>query len=207
MKMRIVFRGDNRTPAGADNIFGEGFKRRDLTAPKPVKRPIGANMAGDIEPTSAVCVSARITAAALFPLRFSRADAAISNTYIYVAAVDTAALTNTHQWQVIEGLKGVHITQDPKMSLWPLFGHELAIPEIPAEQIIAAVLCERRWRGDSWENGADYTLQAPVLFNQACRVEDDYLIPAKTFITDEVAHHAVGTTAEQESAYHVSEKK
>jgi hypothetical protein len=178
MSTRIFFRGDSRAPYGQHNIFALGFVRRDLAALAPVYRA-EQDAAGDIEPDSAVCVSARISAAALFPL-----DVAVGRTYIYAVALDTSAVTNTHQRQVVDGLGGVPV--NGAAALWPLFAQELAIPEIPANQIIASVACDRVWNGADWPAGAVYTLHSPVASNPACTVNAQFRDAAVSFLMSEI---------------------
>ncbi|MEK1839821.1 MULTISPECIES: hypothetical protein [Pseudomonas] len=178
MATRIFFRGDSRAPYGQHSIFALGFSRRDLTAPSPVYRAT-PNYAGDIEPDSAVCVSARISASALFPL-----DVAVARTYIYAVALDTSAVTNTHKRQVEDGLAGVAVSG--VNALWPLFAQELAIPEIPANQIIASVACDRVWNGADWSAGAVYTLHSPVATNPACTVNAQFRDAAVSFLMAEI---------------------
>ena len=204
MTIRICFRGDNRTPFAPDNMFANGFSRR-LVGGGPVQyRRLTPNAAGDIEPASAVCVSARLSGAAMFPLKFSGADPAISDTYIYVVGIDTNALTNTHGMQVNDGLAGVGAGNTAANALWPLFAHELAVPIIPHNRIIAAVRCTRTWNGPDWTTGANYQLDSQIMINYGCNISADYLNAAADFLRDEVANHRNEATPAMGRGYHRS---
>lgn len=204
MTIRICFRGDNRTPFAPDNMFANGFSRRlQGLGPIQYRNPV-PNAAGDIEPRSAVCVSARLSAAAMFPLRFNAADPTISDTFIYVVGLDAGALTNTHGMQVSDGLAGVGAGNTAANALWPLFAHELAIPVIPANRIIAAVKCTRTWNGNDWTTGANYQLGTEVLVNYGCGISADYLNAAADFLRSEIANHRNGSTPAMGRGYHPS---
>lgn len=200
MKIRICFRGDDRNP---QNIFLPGFRKRGQGS---VLYRRGNNVAGDIEPSSAVCVSARISAAAMFPLKFDYKQPKVSDTYIYVVGIDTNRLTNTHQLQVRDGMSGLshNSAQD---ALWPLYAHELALPVILGNQIIAAVKCTRTWHGDNWASGAIYELHRQIIMNPGCNVPQTYFDAAIDFLQNEVANHRRGTTPKTASGYHQSTRQ
>ncbi|MDJ0805445.1 MAG: hypothetical protein QNJ78_01295 [Gammaproteobacteria bacterium] len=204
MAIKICFRGDTRTPFAPDNMFANGFSRRMVGAGPIQYRRLGANRAGDIEPSSAVCVSARLGGAAMFPLRFDANDPATSDTYIYVVGLDANALTNTHGMQVQDGLAGVSAGNTAGNALWPLFAHELAIPSIPANRIVAAVKCTRTWNGANWSTGANYQLDTEVFVNYGCTLAAEYLNAAAEFLRNEVSNHRNGATPNRGSGYHPS---
>ena len=81
MATRICFRGDTRTPFAPDNMFANGFARRMVGAGPIQYRRLGANRAGDIEPSSAVCVSARLGGAAMWVPQGQRGVVAAGNAY------------------------------------------------------------------------------------------------------------------------------
>ncbi|HET6337186.1 MAG TPA: hypothetical protein VFG30_28370 [Polyangiales bacterium] len=63
-------------------------------------------MTGDIQADTAVCVTARFSAAALFPPRQTPGDDTPAQTWIYAMLV--RCLFNTHERQVIDGLTAIH---------------------------------------------------------------------------------------------------
>ena len=146
MSTKICFRGDRRDPA---KIFSTGFKRRitNVWSKKnnTTQVPLGhdqkgkARMArfrddrGDMEPGTCVCISARMEIATMFPLRYTSPPTAFIDhgkhacTWIYTVQVDTSNLFNSHQHQWKSG------------NLALLFGHELAVYEVPPEDVICAI--------------------------------------------------------------------
>jgi hypothetical protein len=204
MAGKICFRGDTRTPQAPDAMFATGFLRRQPGLGPIVYRTPTANAAGDIDPPTAVCVSARLVGAVMFPLRFTVADPAVSDTWIYMVSVDSADIFNTHKEQVLSGLQGVGAGNSANRALWPLFAHELCALRIPAGNIIGAVRCTRTWLGPAWTAGANYQLHAPIIWNGGCNVAAELHSAAVNFLQDEVDNHANGTTPTMASGYHAS---
>ncbi len=219
MPGKICFRGDDRAPTDDGtptdpnrNIFRYGFRKRAPDGGIVYRE--GDEAAGDIDPHSAVCVSARFTGATMFPLRFDAGDPRVSDTWIYCVYVDVADLYETHRVQVADGLTALRRRlrgkrEDEKdaeaaAALWPLFAHELATERVPAGDVIAAVRCTRTWRGDDWSAGEDYVLHGPVLANPACTAPAEYVAAATDFLDGELAGHAHGSSPAPDSGYHRS---
>lgn len=199
MASKIMFRGDSRHPIN-DTIFANGLTKRDASIPQPVYRGGGANMSGDLDPESGVCVSVRFQGAALFPLRFDNSDPQIMVTYIYVVLVDTDHLLNTHQQQVTDAL-GAKVNgrwQNPDSAnnaawstdapMWPLFAHEMAVNSVAAGNILSAVECTRTWTGNDWTFGGTYRL-GTVYHNPNCTVTGAFLTSGRNFLANEVNNH------------------
>ena len=119
---RICFRGDLRPP---DEIFPQGFTRRDLDSTaatyrggevkespgqtSAIDRIIGLKKAGDLLPSSAVCVTPDMHVAALFPLpmitvlnNFKPTEV---DTWVYMVHVATGS--HTHGRQVLDAIAGL----------------------------------------------------------------------------------------------------
>lgn len=203
MAGRILFRGDDRTPTSGANIFANGFSRRSTDDPTdtPIHYRRPTIKAGDITPDTAVCVSARFECSTMFPLKWADTPK-ISWTYIYVVYVETSEIFNTHGRQVTDCLdvhRQVRATHGTRLSqgtadalAWPVFAHELATLEIPADQIISALACKRNWSGDTWQKGGSYELHTTVLNNPACKVNEVYVNPARSFLFSEIKGHRTG---------------
>jgi hypothetical protein len=187
MPYKVCFRGDSRHPTALDRMFTAGFQKRNLALPITT-RGMGPNAAGDVEPSSAVCISARISAAALFPL-FVAQPAPIGPNYMYMMAIDTARVFNTHALQVRTSLASAHLSANPNAVMWPLFAQELAVDSVVAGEVICAVSFTRAFFGASWANGGTYTLGSVILTNPACTVDDTVKSKAMTFLQGEIATH------------------
>jgi hypothetical protein len=143
--IRFVFRGDTREP---DVIFEQGFSAR-AAGPIWYRRAQHFYGAGDILPDSAVCVTARIAVAAMFPL-----NTAQPASWIYMIGMDQDALTSTHHRQVLD-------------SIYPLMGIDRTgfgakLPEAPDDESLQAYLAEHP---DAvkvlLEHGAEYVRTHP----------------------------------------------
>ena len=121
-----------------------------------------------------------------------------------MVSVGTEVLFNTHERQVTDSFHGLAAHHDPTRAMWPLFAHELCTEEVPAGDVIAAVRCTRTWNGNDWTGGANYVLHEPVLLNPNCTVPLELRNAATTFINEEVANHANGSTPRPDGGYHPS---
>jgi len=168
-------------------MFVAGFQKRS-PASAITTRGMGPNRAGDVEPTSAVCISARISGAALFPL-FLQQPAPIGPNYLYMMAIDTGRIFNTHALQVQTSLASPKLAAKPAAVMWPLFAQELAVDSVAPGEIIAAVSFTRAFFGASWQNGGTYTLGSTILLNPGCTVPDDVRKAALAFLNGEISNH------------------
>ena len=198
MTGKLMFRGDSRHPT-TDNIFTNGFDKQDPSFADPAYRSGGANMSGDLDPVSGVCVSVRFQGAALFPLKFNATNPRVT-TYIYAVYVDTDDLLNTHQLQVRDSL-GQNVNgqwQNPNSEnnaawgmnspMWPLCAHEMAVNSIPVGHIISAIRCDRAWTGAYWALGGTYTLGS-IYHNLGCNAPAIFVQLARNFIGGEYTSH------------------
>lgn len=198
MAWKVMFRGDSRHPLN-DNIFANGFTKQNAAIAAPAYRGAGPGQAGDLDPVSGVCVSARFQGAALFPLKF-QAWNPVPLTFIYVVCVDPATLLNTHAQQVQDslgakvGAQWVNPRADENENwsvqapMWPLFAHELAADSIPAGDIISAVECTRTWSGWTWQNGGTYRL-GTIYHNAGCTAPQQAIDLGREFLAKEFNSH------------------
>lgn len=213
----IAFRGDNRDPK---QIFVSGFT--PLQGKGPVTYRKGPKLSGnitqvkqlkpgDIEPSTAVTFSRRLTAAVMFPL-----DTSVLKTYVYGVAVELGDLYNTHFKQVMDGLKGMKKwsgmgnqidAETAKTLMWPLFAQEMAAIQIPSTDIFAAVACQRQWRGSDWKSGLDYTLEVEVFRNPQCALPTELKHTFDTFVEEGLPKLRSGSSAAMESGYSLSNRK
>lgn len=183
MAKRVFFRGDDRHPH-FDRIFDYGFFKQNPATQITYRQP-NPNRAGDIDSVTAVCVSARFTAAAMFPLRFNANEPRV-DTYVYAVCLDVGQVVNTHARQVNDSLT-IGMANDPQAAnvMWPLFGHELATDSIHPGEIIAAVPCRRYWHGMTWQQGGTYTL-LPLLKNVSCGMPNIWVTNTLNFLRQEI---------------------
>jgi len=209
-KTRICFRGDSRKP---NEIFTKGFssrKKGPIKYRENVDRAGDVAGAGDIHPDTAVCVSARISGASMFPLKFAKGSCP-EKTFIYLVGIDTGDVTNTHKIQVLDGLEGIDNNSSSNTAsvaldaLWPVFAHELAVKDIPANRIIAAVECARKWNGSEWDDGGTYELLT-VHENPACSIGDEYIDAALEFLKVELKNHKKSDMPDMSKGFAVSEQ-
>lgn len=145
----VFYRSDTRDP-NTDHMFANGFYKRDVNINDPVFRfPAGRQNAPDIVPESAVCVTRHFEAAPLFPVGDLQTDS-----WVYVLDLDTADMTNTQQSQYAH-VSSVGQTGNAG-ALWPMFGQERAVNSIDPNDIIGAVLVNRRFNGNDVFNGGDF---------------------------------------------------
>jgi hypothetical protein len=210
----IAFRGDDREPRV---IFITGFTRRTADGPILYRKDdrsfpgsITALKPGDIEPDSAVTFSRRMRVATMFPLREDSGDPAVSDTYIYMVAVEANKIYNTHQKQVEDGLRGLDQWGDwgntiddmaARVLMWPLYAQEMATINIPSTDIVAAMACRRTWRGPNYKSGLTYTLRGDILWNPQCALPRGLRNTASQFLEREVADQRAGASPETESGY------
>jgi hypothetical protein len=208
MQLRVMFRGDDRHPVEG-GIFASGFTKWDPLRPAPFyRRRTDLPVAGDLDPESGVCVSARFEAAAMFPLKRDAGSARLIS-FIYVVLVDFETLLNTHGLQVRDALgerarrrvggrvttqwrnegAGYNAAHTPGLSpMWPLFAHELAADSIPAGQVISAIRCTRTWTGEDWTRGGSYTL-GNTFHNPGCTAPQVFVSAARSFLGREFVNH------------------
>lgn len=197
MALKVLFRGDSRHPVN-DTIFTNGFDKR--TPGKAITyRSSNQGRAGDIVPDSAVCVSERWTGAALFPLKFS-GEPDPPHGFIYIVVLDTGRLYNTHMRQVTDSLAGVASGLSAASAMWPLYGHELCVDNIPGGDVVGAVECRRAWAGSSFQAGGTYTL-GTLFHNPSCTVDGEFKKAALTFVAGELTNHRNGTLPVGTSGY------
>jgi hypothetical protein len=211
MPGRIFFRGDNRHPTQGARIFTNGFRCRNdshwynrlgyaLVIGGPRYRGGGHGVAGDLDPPTAVCVSARSSAAAYFPLKFSDDDPR-EDTFLYMVYVEIDDIFNTHGQQVATSLGGVASGLTASRAMWPLFAHELATRRIDAANIIAAVECRRDWSGPTWQQGGTYELGTSLLQNPNCLVASNYRTPGMQFLLGEIQNNRRARLPQGDSGY------
>ena len=191
---RIAFRSDSRHPT-QNRIFFLGFKcwrpqKKVSTAKAYRKRSDGT--AGDIDSQYAVCLSQRVSGAALFPFGKKISE----DTWMYMVFVPTGEEFSTHNKQIADGI--ILAQTDPGKAWWPLYAHEIAVKEVRRENIIAAVKCDRSQK-------QSFTLIGNILVNTGCSVSDTYKGPAMDFLKGEVS---LGNQmrAQLESGFHASKK-
>jgi hypothetical protein len=220
MALKICFRGDTRAPTAdgkkpdgtplPGRIFLKGFQAVDMNTEIGLKIDDEFYKNIDIVSKSAVCVSARIPGAVLFPL--------LSNGYclnrvgpnwLYIMAIDTASVNtlNTHALQVYFSqstisLDGSKATPEAVM-VW-LCAQELAVKEVPNGRIIAALRYIRGFNGDDWKAGGGYTLAGPIEENTYCNVPDAAKKKALKFIRDELEKHTNGRLPVPADGFHAS---
>ncbi|WDP91715.1 MAG: hypothetical protein HUN04_19200 [Desulfobacter sp.] len=204
MAFKICFRGDDRTPYGDDPIFTAGFQKRHLGAPIEYRTPNPMKRCGDITPPTAVCFSARLNVAAIFPMGNDGTNPQHPN-YIYMMAVDIATIFNTHKMQVEHSLQIMDISQAPHKTpeiMWAVFAQEMAADSIPPHHIIAAV---RFTRAGNWQNGGTYSLDNNLLQNDNCTVPAEVRNPALAFLRGEIDNHRLNQPlANVPSGFHAS---
>jgi hypothetical protein len=130
--------------------------------------------AGDIVPggANAVCLSQRVSAAALFPFGKKWKD-----TWMYAVFIPHGREFSTHNRQIHDGWRYAQI--NPYEAWWCIYAHEIAVPWVPVSDIIAAVKCERMILGY-------YTLIAPVKYNKLCKIDQEYRKSVKDFLEKEI---------------------
>lgn len=190
---RLVFRGDSRLPS---DLFKDGFEKRHLNESvtyrggsvqfmdlrnvseerKLVHQALLGKMhlspkAGDLVPTSGVCVSPDLFVSAIFPL--PNKPEKMDTTWIYLCKVERGYDTNGRQ--VMDMLRGVKRLIDARKSddlnskgfklleqlgyneakvedhrasriMGMVYGRELATDAIPAKKILGAVRIKRKWK-------------------------------------------------------------
>ncbi|MHB8285811.1 MAG: hypothetical protein ACYDD1_14195 [Caulobacteraceae bacterium] len=146
----VFFRSDTRTPYGPDQMFANGFAKRDATILTPQLRHVaGPTNAPDIEPASAVCVTRYFEAAPLFPV-----GNLMTNSWVYLLDLDTSLMTNTQllQWNYVQSIGQGGNAQ----ALWPMFGQERAMDGIGSGDIIGAVEVQRQFPANNVFAGGNF---------------------------------------------------
>jgi hypothetical protein len=201
MAHKICFRGDDRHPTLGATIFAHGFQKRNIGDSIQTKIDDEAGLNLDIDSPTAVCVSARLSAAVIFP--FYNPDLPARNigpNWLYIMAIDTKDIFNTHKMQVDQMLKMQDNDSDKAIlndrpndvMVW-LCAQELAVDEVPHGNIIAAVSFIRSFYGTNWKDGGTYTLVKDTLEqNGYCTVPDDTKTQGLDFLKEELAMHQNG---------------
>ena len=163
-KGRFGFRSDTRDPS---TIFKEGFKSREMDcsieeAYRPSELLSGHTIgqAGDIDPKKAVCLSARVSAAALFPWGEDK-KTNLSN--VYLCFVPEKEVFNTHIMQIQDALEKAQ-QGDPGGAYWAIYAHEFAVKKIRPHHVLAAVMLIR--------DKADQYLLGPYPYHDKGTPED-----------------------------------
>jgi hypothetical protein len=133
----IAFRADSRDPS---EIFMHGFSPKD---PQDDGEMIFRRARGDMDQSTAVCMTADPQVAVMFP-RDRCADRgvhiqAMNSTYLYAVAVDDG-------FQLAPHLPNNHLL---------LYAREIAVPAVHRSQVILAAKVKRYWRNagakDPWD--------------------------------------------------------
>jgi len=167
--MRMCFRGDSRAP---DNIFHSGFQKQNVNdtvryqnyvVPHEVtpnqRLATGMSRGGDVSRVTAVCVSADMDLAALFPA--PTADNVDEAQWLYVVMLRTGY--NTHGRQILDALRGfkqlathelgghiqaqAHADRVDAIAML-LYGREMAADAIPSSDVLMAIKIKRRWNAE-----------------------------------------------------------
>lgn len=197
---RILFRGDTRN---AYTIFSQGFSRRSddedegviyrqlLTQPDAEGR-VYVKGAGDLRPDTAVCMSARLSAATMFPL------SPATDTNIFAVFVEQQCLIWTHTLQVLDAMAAMKVGDSIETAVYAFdncLAEEFGTMRVPGCQVIAALKCRRAWRaGTDYASGATYTLLGPLRENPTCTLPASIKDPAIAFLRTELASYAAGST-------------
>lgn len=149
------FRSDDRP---TEEIFHDGF------APRDGQGIVYRLMKQDIHPHTAVCVTASLEAASLFPIKVDRTRGtfdpsqkeAPEETRVYVVA--PKALFDTHDIQARFAARAVRDQgiEQQTMAKDNLFGLERAAPGIAPEDVIGAFTIKRTWAGQDYLAGGTY---------------------------------------------------
>lgn len=146
----VFYRSDTRDPQGTDQLFANGFSKRNSKYTAPILRLVaGPKKAPDIIPESAVCVTRYFEAAPLFPVGDLKTDS-----WVYVLDLDTDTMTNTQQsqWSYVQLVDQGGVAS----ALWPMFGQERAVDSIAAGDIVGAVYVSRKFNSDNVFNGGSF---------------------------------------------------
>jgi hypothetical protein len=166
----LRWRGDARSPACTYSppglIFDLGFQRRDASYAKYAAREASLKLSGatrellhsgepatrtnatglnDVMPSSGICVTPKVEAAALFPLKYEGdTAAALQWTWVYAVAIENGF--NTYKWQTDQG-------QGTKAHL--KLAKEECCRDVPALHVLGAIRCERRYTNPAgnWQHG------------------------------------------------------
>jgi hypothetical protein len=218
MALKICFRGDDREPlqglptlctVAHKPIFEDGFRKRKLDMPIMFKSDNEAGLSINIESVTGVCVSGRLGGAALFPLYEKGKPQPVGPNYMYMMAIDTKNIVNTHKLQVDIALmpasKPFLATQPNDVMVW-LCADELAVDEVPTTSIIAAVGITRAFLGEDWKKGGTYTLVNSIWQNGECTVPNETRETAIKFLGQEWDTHRTDKLPSISSGFHESTK-
>ncbi|MBV8454823.1 MAG: hypothetical protein JOZ29_21505, partial [Deltaproteobacteria bacterium] len=87
-----------------------------------------------------------------------------------------------------------------------LFAQEIAVDEVPKENIIAAIKVTRAFKGTDWKDGGTYTLVGSKPINNGnCTVPEGIKTAAMTFMDRELREHRTDKLPDIRSGYHPSE--
>jgi hypothetical protein len=217
---RICFRGDDRAPSdlyhkdfsgGKTSLAESGFKVKLGEEVAPSYRRGNTATIGDAE--HGVCVSKLFQTAVRFPL--------LRKPISWIYAVWVPRAFNTHKRQVQDGMKLMEPGFVRKLSryvglgkkgpsedrakeaLWALFGEELIVDEVPVDNVIAGVKCNRMNYQDikNWDVPINYALLGPLWVNPNCTVENSIRQAAMDFMSNELSHHNMGRSTTRASGF------
>jgi hypothetical protein len=206
-KIELRERGNEPIPIHKEHE--KFYKRAGLNVSRSREPAVLFPTTLDIAPETAVCVTARFVVAPIFPLKMRRDHRVEDETWIYT--LYARSLFNTHSQQIIHAMntlekelavrREIDFRGNPNSnrtnskqferyaelkSLSLLYGHELATKSISASDVISAIKCTRRWHGDSWTEGATYTLnKASLMFNSNCRAPKAVIHAVRDFMNNE----------------------
>jgi hypothetical protein len=220
-KIELRERGDEPIAIHKEHeIF---YKRAGLNVSKSRDPAVLFPTTLDVAPETAVCVTARFVMAPIFPLKMRQDDRVGDETWIYT--LYARRLFNTHSQQIIHainvlekelavrreidsyGIPNSNRTDSKQFEQYAelkalslLYAHELATKSISASDVISAIKCTRRWHGDSWREGATYTLnKASLMFNTNSRVPKAVVHAVRNFINKEPV---TGEIPKADSGFH-----
>ncbi|HSW06479.1 hypothetical protein [Aquabacterium sp.] len=150
----IFYRSDTRSPDANENLFTNGFTKRDVTQVNPTLRNMGTTSVGtdrapDVEPSSAVCFTSDFFGAPIFPV----ANLNIPS-WVYVLDLDVATVMNTQatQFNLVQN-SGANTLAGGAEALWPMFGQERCVNSIAHTDIVGALRVARAFLGTFAQGG------------------------------------------------------
>lgn len=170
----VYFRGDSRDPK---EIFEFGFQRRGSTYDYYKKHqkliePTMREITDDIEPASAVCVTANMDCAPIFPIEREHPN---TETWIYVVQGSNMFETHAHQQSALK------------------FAQELAVRDIPSGDVICAIKCKRfinvhpEMNRFSYVDGMHYQLTGDIIWNP--KLQNEFETRAKVERQQKIIHY------------------
>jgi hypothetical protein len=150
----IFYRSDTRSPDNNENLFINGFTKRDVTQVNPTLRNMGTTSVGtlrapDVDPSSAVCFTSDFFAAPIFPVAALNVPS-----WVYVLDLDVATVMNTQatQYSLVQN-SGANTLAGGSEALWPMFGMERCANSIANTDIVGALRVARAFLGSFAQGG------------------------------------------------------